>query len=110
MDYGQKIAEGARLATFQAQKQALTNCVYVCTNKEKKIFEFIPLDEVILFPDTPNQMKLSAYLLGLQNTIKGLSQEILATKHDVATVNAHNKTLQEAVEKLSEYIDNQRFL
>lgn len=110
MEYKQRVLEGARMATFQAQKKALENCVYVCTNKEKNIFEFIPLDEVILFPDTPNQMKLSAYLLGLQNTIKGLSSEITATKKDVSTLNANNKTLQTAVEKLSVYIDNQRFL
>lgn len=110
MDYGQKIAEGARLATFQAQKHALENCVYVCTNKEKKTFEFIPLDEVILFPDTNNKIKLSDYLLGLQNTIKGLSQELVYAKSDINTLNGNCKVLQDAVNKLADYVDKQQFL
>jgi hypothetical protein len=103
MDYKERIQEGARMATYQAQKTALTNCVYVCTNKEKKLFEFIPLEEVVLFPNTDNEMKLSDYLMGLQSSIKGLSQ-------DIQTLNGNNIVLQEAVSKLSEFVDNQRFL
>ena len=110
MDYGQKLAEGARLATYQAQKNALENCVFVCTNKEKKTFEFIPLDEVILFPDTKSKIKLSDYLLGLQNTIKGVSQELVNAKSDINTLNGNCKVLQDAVDKLADYIDKQRFL
>lgn len=110
MDYRTQIQEGARVATYQAQKAALTNCVYVCTNKEKKTFEFIPLEEVVLFPNTDNEMKLSDYLMGLQNSIKGLSQELVHAKNDIITLNGNNEFLQLAVRKLSEFVDNQRFL
>lgn len=110
MDYRNRIQEGARMATYQAQKTALTNCVYVCTNKEKKLFEFIPLEEVVLFPNTNNEMKLSDYLTGLQNSIKGLSQELQNAKQDIKILDGNNKFLQEAVSKLSEFVDNQRFL
>ena len=110
MDYKTQIQEGARMATYQAQKTALTNCVYVCTNKEKKLFEFIPLEEVVLFPNTANEMKLSDYLMGLQNSIKGLSQELVSAKNDIKILNGNNEFLQLAVSKLSEFVDKQRFL
>lgn len=110
MDYRDRIQEGARMATYQAQKTALTNCVYVCANKEKKTFEFIPLEEVVLFPNTDNEMKLSDYLMGLQSSIKGLSQELVHAKKDIQTLDGNNKFLQEAVSKLSVFVDNQRFL
>ena len=100
MDYRERIQEGARVATYQAQKTALTNCVYVCTNKEKKTFEFIPLEEVVLFPNTENEMKLSDYLKGLQNSIKGLSQELLNAKKNISALNNNNKKLQVALNKL----------
>jgi hypothetical protein len=110
MDYRDRIQEGARMATYQAQKTALTNCVYVCTNKEKKTFEFIPLEEVVLFSNTDNEMKLADYLVALQNTIKGLSQELANANKKICVLDTNNKTLQNAVDKLSEYIDKQRFL
>ena len=110
MDYRDRIQEGARMATYQAQKTALTNCVYVCTNKEKKTFDFIPLEEVVLFSNTDNEMKLADYLVALQNTIKGLSQELQNAKQNIKTLDGNNKFLQEAISKLSKFVDNQRFL
>lgn len=96
MDYKKQIVEGVKHATWTAQKQALTNCVYVCTNKDKKQFDFVALEDVVLFPNTENEVKLSTYLLDL--------------KHRVTILEKQNDSLNKAIEKLAEYVDSQRFL
>ena len=96
MDYKQKIQEGVKHATWTAQKTALTNCVFVCTNKEKKTFEFVSLDEVTLFPNTDKEVKLSVYLSNMVQRISILEKQ--------------NESLSEGLEKLAEYVDSQRFL
>ena len=103
MDYRQRIQEGAKHATWTAQKSALTNCVFVCTNKEKKLFEFIPLEEVILFPNSANEIKLSEYFISVQNSIKEL-------KNKLADKEVEINNLKTSLIELANYIDNQRFL
>ena len=96
MDYKKQIVEGVKHATWSAQKQALTNCVYLCTNKEAKQFEFVPLDEVTLFPNTDKEVKLSVYLSNMVQRITTLEKQ--------------NESLSKGLEKLAEYVDSQRFL
>lgn len=96
MDYKQQIIEGVKHATWSAQKRAVTNCVYVCTNKEKKQFDFVPLEDVVLYPNTENEIKLSTYLLDVQRRVQVLEKQ--------------NNSLNKAIERLAEYVDSQRFL
>lgn len=110
MDYKKQILEGAKLATVNARQQAYTNHVYICVNKQTNQFAFVPLEEVVIFPNSEKPMKLKDYLNSLETTINGLSKSLLDVKQDLGRVEKNNQTLLKSVEALSEFIDNQRFL
>lgn len=110
MDYKKQILEGAKLATVNARQQAYTNHVYICVNKQTNQFAFVPLEEVVIFPNSDKPMKLKDYLNSLETTINGLSKSLLDVKQDLGRVEKNNQTLLKSVEALSEFIDKQRFL
>lgn len=110
MDYKKRVVEGAKLATVQARLTATTNHVYVCVDKKTNQFEFIPLENVVLFPQTDKPITLKDYLNSLETTINGLSMSLSNVRKELEQVRNNNTTLATAVEKLSEFIDNQKFL
>lgn len=110
MDYKKQILEGAKLATVQARQQAVTNHVYICVNKQTNQFAFVPLEEVVIFPNSNKPIKLKDYLNSLETTINGLSTSLSSVKQELTQIKNNNTTLATAVEKLSEFIDNQKFL
>lgn len=110
MNYQKRVTEGAKLATVQARHTAITNHVYACVDKKNNQFEFIPLEDVVLFPQTDNPIKLKDYIESLETTINGLSNSLKTVKQDLRRLEANNQVLTKAVESLSEHIDKQRFL
>lgn len=110
MDYKKRVVEGAKLATVQARQTATTNHVYVCVDKKTNQFEFIPLENVVLFPQTDKPMKLKEYINSVENTINGLSNQLQSLKSNQLILESNNQLLKKSVEALSDYIDKQRFL
>lgn len=82
-------------SSYNAKSKAKNNGVYICKDKEKKEFEFVPLESVII-----KGVSLEQYIenqkKSLQNQIDSLSGAVL--------------TLKGLVADLSKHIDNQRFL
>ena len=91
----QMIKNKAHNSSYKAKSRAEENGVYVCTNKEKEEFEFIPLDQVIIKGVTLEQY--------IQNQKKEVQEEVNKLSTAVST-------LSELVNALSKHMDNQRFL
>ena len=110
MDKKKQITEGAKLATVTARRNAISNTVYVCIDKDNNIFEFIPIEEILLNPNSTNPIKLSEYINKVKTKISKLENEIKNIKTSISTITKNNQILLEAVESLSAYVDKQRFL
>lgn len=82
-------------SSYNAKLRAEENGVYVCKDKKEKVFEFVPLEQVIIKGVTLEQY-IHKEREELEKKISDLSLSV--------------KTLKELVEALSKHIDNQRFL
>lgn len=82
-------------SSYAAKRRAEQNGVYVCKDKEEKVFEFIPLEQVIIKGVTLEQY--------IQKIKDDLQKEINAYKQALQSLN-------ESVQALSKHIDDQRFL
>lgn len=91
----EKIKNEMHNSVYNAKSRAENNGVYICKSKEKKEFEFIPLEHVLIKGVTLEEY-IQAQKDELQLEINSLNQAVA--------------TLKELVNSLSEHIDKQRFL